>query len=118
MRKTALLLFTLLGLGMMVRAQQPTGFTGTKMLTLTEQSKVGAQVLAAGEYRVTHTMEGAEHIMIFKKGKQEFRIKCNLEALNAKADATQLWFETDGNGQRVLTAAIFRGDSVRHVFAQ
>jgi len=56
MRKTALLLLTLLGLGVMVWAQAPTGFKGTRTVSLSEQARVGAQVLPAGEYKVTHTM--------------------------------------------------------------
>ena len=118
MRQTALLLLTLLGLGVMVWAQQPAGFKGTRTLTLSEQAKVGAQVLPAGEYKVTHTMDGAEHIMVFKQAKQEYRVKCNLEPLNAKADATQAWYEADASGQRVLQAIVFRGDTVKHVMAQ
>ncbi len=118
MRRTALLLLTLLGLGIMVWAQAPTGFKGTRTVSLSEQAKVGVQVLPAGEYKVTHTMEGAEHIMVFKQGKQEYRVKCNLEPLNAKADATQAWYEPDASGQRVLQAIVFKGDTVKHVMAQ
>ena len=118
MRKTALLLLTLLGLGVMLWAQAPAGFKGTRTLSLSEQAKVGVQVLPAGEYKVTHTMEGAEHIMLFKQGKQEYRVKCNLEPLNAKADATQAWYEDDASGQRVLQVIVFKGDTVKHVMAQ
>lgn len=117
MRKTALLLLTLLGLGMMVWAEGPTGFKGTKTVVLTEQTKVGAQVLPAGEYKVAHVMEGSEHVLIFKKGKQEYRAKCNMEPLNEKATADQIWFDSEG-GQRLMQAMVFRGDTVRHVIAQ
>jgi hypothetical protein len=118
MRKTALLLLTLLSLGVMLWAQGPAGFKGTKTVLLSEQAKVGTQVLAAGEYKVTHEMNGSEHIMVFKQGKQEYRVKCNLEPLNAKADATQFWYEPDGSGPRVLQAIVFKGGTVRHVVAQ
>lgn len=118
MRKTAFLSLILLGLGVMVWAQQPAGFKGTRAVVISEQAKVGTQALAAGEYKVTHVMEGAEHIMVFKQGKQEYRVKCNLEPLSAKADATQVWYEPDANGARVLQAIVFRGDTVRHVMAQ
>jgi hypothetical protein len=118
MRKTAFLLVTLLGLGVTLWAQGPAGFKGTRTVDISEQSKVGTQLLAPGQYKVTHTMEGAEHIMVFKKGKQEYRVKCNLEPLEAKANNTQFWYEPDGSGARVLQAIVFRGDTVRHVFAQ
>ena len=118
MRKTALLVLTTLALGITLWAQQPAGFKGTRTVDLTDKAKVGTQVLAAGQYRVTHEMEGSEHIMIFKKGKEQFRIKCNLEPLQAKANATQFWYATDAGGEKVLEALVFRGDTVRHVFAQ
>ena len=118
MRKTALLVVTTLALGITVWAQQAGGFKGTRTVDLTEKAKVGAEVLAAGQYRVTHEMEGSEHIMIFKRGKEEYRIKCNLEPLQAKANTTQFWYATDASGERVLQAMVFRGDTVRHVFAQ
>ena len=102
----------------MLWAQQPAGFKGTRTVVLTEKAKVGTQVLAAGEYKVTHAMEGAEHIMVFKQGKQEYRVKCNMEPLSAKAGADQFWYEPDGSGPRVLQAIVFRGDTVRHVIAQ
>ncbi len=118
MRKTAILLVMLVGVGVMMWAQEPAGFKGTRTVVLTEKAKVGAQVLPAGEYKVTHAMEGSEHIMVFKQGKQEYRVKCNLEPLNAKATATQLWFQPDNSGDRILQAMVFRGDTVRHVLAQ
>ena len=115
MRKTALLLLTLLGLGTMIWAQQAAGFKGTRTVTLSEQARVGTELLPAGEYKLTHTMEGAEHIMVFKKGKQEYRVKCNMEPLQAKANNTQFFYNNDASGQRVLQAMIFQGDTVRHV---
>lgn len=118
MRKRALLLLTLLGLGIMVWAEGPVGFKGTRTVVLSEQAKVGTQVLPAGQYRVTHAMEGSEHIMVFKQGKQEYRVKCTMEPLSAKADADQFWFDTDASGERVLQSMVFRGDTVRHVIAQ
>jgi hypothetical protein len=118
MRKTALLLLTLLGLSVMLCAQQAAGFKAKRTMNLTEQTKVGAQVLPAGEYKLTHVMEGSEHIMVFKQGKQEYRVKCNMEPLNAKADQTQFWYAPDSSGPRVLEAMVFQGDTVKHVIAQ
>jgi len=115
MRKTALLLLTLLGLGTMIWAQQAAGFKGTRTVTLSEQARVGTELLPAGEYKLTHTMEGAEHIMVFKNGKQEYRVKCNMEPLQAKANNAQFFYRDDASGQRVLEAMVFQGDTVRHV---
>jgi hypothetical protein len=118
MRKTAFLLLTLLGLSVMLCAQQPVGFKAKRTVLLSEQAKVGAQVLPAGEYKVTHVMEASEHIMVFKQGKQEYRVKCNMEPLNAKANQTQFWYESDSSGQRVLQTMVFQGDTVRHIIVQ
>ena len=117
MRKTALLLLTVLGLGVTVWAQAPMGFKGTRTVALAEAAKIGTEVLAAGEYKVTHVMEGAEHIMIFKGRNQEYRIKCSMEPLNAKAKVTQFEYKTE-DGQRVMQTMVFQGDTVRHVFVQ
>jgi hypothetical protein len=102
----------------MLCAQGPAGFKTKRTVILTEQAKVGAQMLPAGEYKVIHIMEGAEHIMVFKKDKQEYRVKCNMEPLNAKADQTQFWYAPDSSGQRVLEAIVFQGDTVKHLMAQ
>jgi hypothetical protein len=118
MRKTALLLLTFVGLGVMLWAQGPAGFKNSRTMLLSEPSTVGTQVLAAGEYKVTHVMGGPQHIMVFKQGKQEYRVKCNMEPLSAKAENTQFWYESDASGQRVLQAIVFRGDTVKHVLAQ
>lgn len=117
MRKTALLLLTLLGLGAMAWAQEGAGFKGTRTVMLSEQAKVGTQLLGAGQYKVTHTMEGTEHIMLFKKGKQEYRVKCALKPMDAKATQTQFWFQNEESGPRVLQAIVFQGDTVRHQFS-
>ena len=117
MRKIAILLIACFGLGILALAQEAAGFKGTRTVILTEKARVGAEVLAAGEYKVTHTMEGAEHIMVFQKGDQQYRIKCTLQPLSEKAHTTQFFYE-HATGERVLQAIVFRNDAVRHVFAQ
>jgi hypothetical protein len=115
MRKISVLLITCVGLAAMVWAQE--GFKRTRTVDLTNQAKVGSQVLPAGQYKVSHTMEGAEHVMLFQKGDQQYRVKCNMEPLTQKARATQYFYE-HATGERVLQAIEFRGDTVRHVFEQ
>ncbi len=121
MRNTTLMLLTVFGLSLFLWAQQQpagfTGFPGSRNIVLTQQARVGNQVLPAGTYQVTHVMEGTEHIMIFKQYKKEFRVKCNLEPLTGKAQATMYYYGNDG-GQRVLQSIVFQGDNYRHVFAR
>lgn len=118
MRKATLMLLTVFGLTIFVWAQQqPTGFAGFKNVVLTENARVGSQILPAGTYKVTHVMEGAEHIMIFTQNQKEFRVKCNLEPLAAKAQSTLYYYDNEA-GQRVLQSIVFEGDNYRHVFAR
>jgi hypothetical protein len=116
MRKTVLVLLTVWGLSLFVWAQEPTGFTGSRNVVLTEEGRVGSQVLPAGTYKVTHVMEGAEHIMVFTQNQKEFRVKCNLEPLTEKAKATMYWYDDSVRNQPMLQWIEFRGDDFRHVF--
>ncbi len=116
MRKAALMLLMILGFSL-VWAQQPTGFTGSRSVVLSQNARVGSQVLPAGTYKVTHVMEGSEHIMIFTQNKEEFRVKCNLEPLTEKARFTEYRY-SNVSGQPVLESIVFGGDNYRHVFAK
>lgn len=117
MRKTALMLLTVFGLGLFLWAQRPMGFTGSRTVILSQDALVGNQILPAGMYKITHQMEGAEHIMIFKQNKKEFRVKCDLEPLTEKAGETRYIYDEEA-GPRVLQSIEFRGDTFRHVFAK
>ncbi len=117
MRKTALVLLTFLGIGLFLWAQQPTGFTGSREVVLSQKTLIGDQILPAGTYKVTHVMEGAEHIMVFTQNKKEFRVKCNLEPIEEKVQFTKYRYDSV-SGQQVLDSIEFRGDTFRHVFAK
>ncbi len=117
MRKTALVLLAVLGLSLFVWSQQPSGFAGSRTVVLSQDALIGNQILPAGMYNVTHLMEGAEHIMIFKQNKKEFRVKCDLEPLTKKAGETKYIYDEEA-GPRVLQSIEFRGDTYRHVFAK
>lgn len=88
-----------------------------RSVTFNDDVKVGDKVLAAGEYKVLHLMEGTEHTLVFKSmtNVEKVRVKCNMVDLGKKADVTQAEFNTVDN-QRVLTALVFRGDTYRHSF--
>src|SRR5690349_3472979 len=102
MKKLALLLLVVFAVGVLFAADQGNfGVNRTKQVTLSEQALVGDQVLPAGQYRVTHVMENTDHIMVFKKGAKEFRVKCSMKPLEAKANRTQ-FFYMDESGQKVL----------------
>jgi hypothetical protein len=110
-------LLVVMGLVVLAGAQQPAGFKNTRTVVLSQEARVGGQVLPAGQYRLTHEMEGSEHIMVFRRGEQAVRVKCTMEPLANKASQTQYWYGEE-NGQRTLQAMTFQGDTVRHVLAE
>ena len=73
--------------------------------------------LPAGEYVVRHTMQGDEHVMVFRRqiGNDEFKVKCTLVPLAGKAPQTQTVYEIAGN-DRIVQEMVFRGDKAKHVF--
>ena len=86
-------------------------------ITLSAPTLVGGSLLPAGDYKITHEMQGAEHIMIFKQigGKAEAKAKCNLVPLNEKAKTTEQRYTENAKNERVLIEMTFRGDTSKHV---
>lgn len=80
--------------------------------------RVGSAVLPAGEYVVRHTMQGEEHVMVFRneQTKSEFKVKCTLVPLTQKAEQTQTVYTVNADKDRVLQEMVFRGDRAKHVF--
>ncbi len=96
------------------------GVADTQKVTFNDPMKVGSVVLPKGEYKVQHTMEGSDHIMIFTQERvskpAEARVKCQLVPLEGKAKRTQLLYNTDASNTRVLQEVVFSGDKAKHVF--
>jgi hypothetical protein len=92
----------------------------SRTLTLTSPTRVGDTLLPQGEYRVLHTMEGQNHIMVFKQlntsKPAEARVKCNLVALNKRAEENETIYVLNAAKERVLQSLVFKGDSAEHVF--
>jgi hypothetical protein len=81
---------------------------------------VGGTLLPAGDYKVTHEMQGTEHIMIFKAvtGKAGAKAKCNLVPLDKKATTTEQRYSENAKNEHVLVEMQFRGDTSKHVLVQ
>jgi hypothetical protein len=92
-----------------VALKQEVIFTGPTM--------VGGTLLPSGDYKVTHEMQGSEHIMIFKQmgGKAEAKAKCNLVPLAEKAKQTEQRYTENAKNEHVLVEMTFRGDTSKHV---
>ena len=86
-------------------------------ITFTGPTVIGGTLVPAGDYKVSHQMQGATHIMIFKQinGKAEATAKCNLVPLNEKAKTTEQRYNENAKNERVLVEMTFRGDTSKHV---
>ncbi len=109
-----------LGLSFLAAAKNKFGVADSRSLTLTAPTLVGNVLLPAGDYKVTHTMDGENHIMVFKqlntKKPAEARVKCQLVPLAQKAARDEAAFGFNAANQRTLHSIIFKGDTAQHVF--
>ena len=110
-----------LGLSVLAGAgQNQFGVAGSHDISFSTPIRVGDVLLPKGEYRVLRTMEGQEHVMVFKrlntKKPVEARVKCQLQPLATKAPRTEQTYAFNAANERVLHTLVFRGDSAQHVF--
>ena len=86
-------------------------------ITFTGPTVIGGTLVPAGDYKVTHQMQGTEHVMIFKQigGKAEAKAKCNLVPLTEKARTTEQRYNENAKNEHVLVEMTFRGDTSKHV---
>jgi hypothetical protein len=110
------------GLNMLARAgQNQFGVADSHNINFSTPMRVGDVLLPQGEYRVLHTMEGQEHVMLFKqlnttKKPAEARVKCQLVTLATRAQRDEQAYAINASNEHVLHALTFRGDSAQHVF--
>ena len=107
----------LCGATLLQAKDNPMGIAPKQTLTLSQPTVVGGTLLPAGEYKVTHEMQGQTHIMNFQLigGKATATSKCNLVPLTQKATKTEERFSENAKNERVLTQMTFRGDTATHV---
>jgi hypothetical protein len=89
-----------------------------KDVELTAPARAGSVVLPAGEYRVTHEMQGATHILVMErmgKGKQTFRVACAMQPLTTVATQDEQHYRYEGK-EKILVGLMFKGDKVFHAF--
>jgi hypothetical protein len=105
---------------MMMATTNSMGIAEKQTINFTAPTIIGSTVLPAGQYTVTHQMNGQSHIMIFKqvKGKAEAQTNCSLVPLKEKAERTEQEYTTNAKNQRVLQQITFQGDRATHVLAQ
>jgi len=111
----------ILGLGVFAGASQNQfGVADSHNINFVTPTRVGDVLLPAGDYQVVHTMEGQDHVMVFKQLHRskpaQARVKCQLVSLPEKARRTEQTYELNAANQHVLHVLVFRGDSAQHVF--
>ena len=111
----------ILGLSVLAGAgQNQFGVADSHNINFSSPMRVGDVLLPQGEYQVLHTMEGPEHVMVFKqlntKKPAEARVKCELKALSMRAKRNEQTYVLNASNERVLHVLVFRGDSAQHVF--
>lgn len=96
------------------------GIANSRNITFENPVRVGDTLLPSGDYKVLHTMDGDNHIMVFEqqrtKKPAEAKVKCTLVPLTAKAKRTERLFTVNTASERVLRELIFEGDTAKHVF--
>ena len=89
-----------------------------KDVSLMAPVRAGSVVLPAGEYRVTHEMQGTQHILVMErmgKSKQTFRVPCGMQPLTSVATQDEQHYRYEGK-EKILVGLLFKGDKVFHAF--
>jgi hypothetical protein len=120
-KKVVVCAICVLAFGLFATASQNKfGVADSRTIELLSPTWVGGTLLPSGDYKVLHTMEGQDHIMVFTQintsKPKEVRVKCQLVSLAKKADRDELTYTTNPAHERVLHTLTFRGDSAQHVF--
>jgi len=121
LRFVAVIGVCVVALGLVASASQNKfGVADSRTINLTTPARVGGVLLPQGNYKVRHTMEGQDHIMVFRqldaRKPVEARVKCQLVPLTKKADRDEQTFVLNAAKERVLHTLVFRGDTAQHVF--
>lgn len=110
----------ILALGVVASARNQFGVSDQNQITFNNPVYVGTTLLPKGDYQVLHTMQGNDHIMVFKQINTrkpiEAKIKCALKPLKAKAPDTRKNFVLGANNEYTLHELTFQGDTATHVF--
>ena len=117
-RKIAIVLAIVCVVGLAAWADDAMVAWKSKDLKLDQTVRAGSVVLPAGEYRVSHEMEGTQHILVMAlngKEKQTFRVVCTMQPLAQPAAQTEQHYRVEGK-EKVLVGLVFKGDKVFHSF--
>jgi hypothetical protein len=118
---TALVVFAVLILtGTAQSSANKYGIADKRQVNFYDPVWVGSVLLPAGEYEVRHTMQGVEHLMVFRqmfaKTPAEARVRCTLVPVAKPVEQDQVEFAVNTAGEHVLHRLAFKGDHAEHLF--
>ena len=121
MKLLALMALVVVGLSVFCLATlNKYGVADVQQVTFTDSIQVGGVTLPKGDYRVEHTMQGEDHIMVFTqlraKNPAVAKAKCDLVKLEAKAGRTEVLYNHPDPNTHVLQQIVFKGELAKHVF--
>lgn len=96
------------------------GIAEKRQVTFFDPVRVGDVLLPPGDYEVRHTMQGDNHLMVFKQlgAKQPagVSVKCNLVPVDTPVPRSAAGFAVNAAGEYVLHRLAFKGDRAEHLF--
>jgi hypothetical protein len=121
MKAGAVLAIFVIGVSVLLNAgQNKFGVADEQRAIFSHAIRVGDTVLSKGEYKIEHTMEGTDHIMVFTQLKTSkpatARAKCQLVPVEPKVQATYFSYLKSTAADYVLQEMAFKGDLAKHVF--
>jgi hypothetical protein len=106
--------------GTLLAAGNQYGVADRREISLDHPAWVGGVLLPSGTYEVRHSMEGEDHIMLFRqmnvKRPAEVRVKCTLTAVTKPIERTEIGFRQTTSKEFVLNRLAFKGDRAEHRF--
>jgi hypothetical protein len=118
MRKVAVLLLGVFLLAVVVAAEEPMVSWKSQNLILAADTRVGSQLLPAGDYKVKHEMQGPSHVLVLtlqNDPAKSFRLACTMQPLLEKSKVSEQHYRFEGK-DKVLVALVFKGDKFTHAF--
>ena len=86
-------------------------------VTFTQETRVGDLTLKPGRYIFRHRVQGEDHFVSFTTpgGEEVGEVKCRLEPLSKKVEATTLYQDPEGGVYRITKIEV-GGENVAHLF--
>ena len=117
----AVLAILLVGVSVLLNAgENKLGVADEQKAVFSHAIRVADTVLPKGEYRIQHTMEGADHVMVFTQLKTAkpatAKAKCQLVPVTGKLGQTYFSYVKSSQSEYVLQEVGFKGDQAKHVF--